>query len=803
MIQDVGNIELCELVETEHKTQCTVCLSYNAAHQSEEARKVHIVTTRSDTHEDSESISSDEESVAGEPVEHSQIAEVPVDMPPVRDTVIRAAMRLMDEVNPRALFEQRAAVMKGVRGPFRNALKLALHEATRSRDEVDQERGWKLFFMLPRMLLHKAPGSGSVSRNKLLERFDIFARGEWIQLVAASEACDDRSAIARRRRGRRQSQQDDIENRVARAETLVQMGELSSARQALEGASVAPGTNATLSALKDESKRPSRLREPLPREVVAHVPAHPFDMDEMMFLRCLRSARRGAAAGPSGMTTEHLRPLLDDWHSMEVLFKAAETFSRGLIPESVVQIVKMGRMTALSKPDGGVRGIVAGDVFRRLVARTMAQQLAKAVLSATSPHPYALSTRAGCECVAHALQGLTELDPRATVTSIDRVSAFDSISRRAMMTGLLQVEGGSSALPLVRMFYGAPSEYLWEDSRGTVHRIPQGEGGEQGDALMPLLFAVGQHNALEAVSAQLWPEERLIAFLDDIYLVTSTVRVGAVYAIAEEQLRLRAQIRIHGGRTKVWNRSGQRPPICDVLERIARIQNPQAVVWRGSNIPTELQGIKVLGTPLGHADFVSRHLRTVTEEQRCLLDRIPMLHDVQSAWLLLLHCAAARANYQIRSVHPDAVAGYAQTHDENLWQCLCCILRIDPGQSSLSLLGELGGLPSDDFGASPRSGNPVDRATGGTPRHSQLESSKRFRSAVAGSRGFRATFVEGIGGRCKARVPPPRCFRERRWQARLATRSCVKNRRRVPRNAVFQDGRQFCGSHSIGGSGAG
>ena len=28
MIQDVGNIELCELLETEPKTQCTACLSY-------------------------------------------------------------------------------------------------------------------------------------------------------------------------------------------------------------------------------------------------------------------------------------------------------------------------------------------------------------------------------------------------------------------------------------------------------------------------------------------------------------------------------------------------------------------------------------------------------------------------------------------------------------------------------------------------------------------------------------------------------------------------------------------------------
>ena len=48
----------------------------------------------------------------------------------------------------------------------------------------------------------------------------------------------------------------------------------------------------------------------------------------------------------------------------------------------------------------------------------------------------------------------------------------------------------------MRLFYGSPSEYMWEDENGTTQIIRQGEGGEQGDALMPLLFAVGQHAAV-------------------------------------------------------------------------------------------------------------------------------------------------------------------------------------------------------------------------------------------------------------------------------------------------------------------
>ena len=63
-------------------------------------------------------------------------------------------------------------------------------------------------------------------------------------------------------------------------------------------------------------------------------------------------------------------------------------------------------MSALRKAYGGVRGIVVGDVLRRLVARTIAQQIGAAVERATAPFQYALKTRAGCECVSHTLQTL-------------------------------------------------------------------------------------------------------------------------------------------------------------------------------------------------------------------------------------------------------------------------------------------------------------------------------------------------------------------------------------------------------------
>ena len=43
-----------------------------------------------------------------------------------------------------------------------------------------------------------------------------------------------------------------------------------------------------------------------------------------------------------------------------------------------------------------------------------------------------------------------------------------------------------------------------------VHTIPQGEGSEQGDPLMPLSFVVGQHQALETVKGQRSDRDHLL-----------------------------------------------------------------------------------------------------------------------------------------------------------------------------------------------------------------------------------------------------------------------------------------------------
>ena len=125
-----------------------------------------------------------------------------------------------------------------------------------------------------------------------------------------------------------------------------------------------------------------------------------------------------------------------------------------------------------------------------------------------------------------------------------------------MMSGLRFMVDGVRLLPFVSAFYGQRSTYLWEDDVGEVHSIPQGEGGEQRDRLMPLLFSLGQHSALSAVSEGLQEGERLFPYLGDLCVVCTPNRVGAVHDLFRVHLWNHCRNSLHAGNTKVWTKSG-------------------------------------------------------------------------------------------------------------------------------------------------------------------------------------------------------------------------------------------------------
>ena len=377
----------------------------------------------------------------------------------------------------------------------------------------------------------------------------------------------------------------------------------------------------------------------------------PVQVDRKNFMRSLKSAPKGSSPGPGGCTYEHLRALLEDVDTFKLLFEAVSSLAQATVPPEIAAALTGARLTALSKPDGGVRGIATGCLLRRLVARTLSKQFATVFEQECAPFQYALSTRTGTDCVGHVIRAATDRDGSATILSVDGIGAYDHVLRAAMLEMLEKMPGAQN----VRLSYATPSKYSWWDDDGQKRTVTQAEGGEQGDPL----FSVGIQGALEEVSAVLQPGEQLCAFLADVYGLCQPARVKVIHDALARALHRVAGIRLHQGKTRVWNKGGVQPDHVDTLGEDA---------WQP-------HGIVVFGTPTLKNQFTRAKLQNRIDEERRLWETIPNVPDLQCGWQILLLSANPRANHTLRTLPPSISSEYGRQHDDGIWNTARTLLR--------------------------------------------------------------------------------------------------------------------------------
>ena len=242
-----------------------------------------------------------------------------------------------------------------LRGRLRQCWNHALRERCRARQEGDfvaEVRAWKLFCLVPMMILYKPRSVGSVGRDELAKRIQDFEEGRWVQLLEA--AFDFEQAV---RRSSQCTEEEQMVRRGQAAQSRVERGQVSRARHELTGAPLAPKNEETLAQLRRQ--RPQEQIKEIPR-AVSFQPDHLLNMDRKIFLDCFRGAPSGVASGP-GCTNEMLRVCLDDQETVSLLFEV--DFARGQ-PPVVCRSLMLATMTAFQKRDGGVRGIATGTSFR-------------------------------------------------------------------------------------------------------------------------------------------------------------------------------------------------------------------------------------------------------------------------------------------------------------------------------------------------------------------------------------------------------------------------------------------------------
>ena len=290
--------------------------------------------------------------------------------------------------------------------------------------------------MTPRHLLGPSEAQGEIGKRVFQDRLRRYLRGERASLLHDATGTPAGSKGS----GRDAKDASKEEARRKAAATKVRLREVGRARQLLTSNGLAPGTSATLEELTDVNLKPPRLTAPLPAAAVNYVPSSPLLLEADALASALRAGGRGSAPDLAGMRYEHLRVLLEDDDSWALFVDLAKNFARADVPLAIMQALRLGKMTALQKDNGKVRGIVAGAVLRRVVCRAVASQHADAFLQATAPFQFALQTPASAEALVMALRAVTDFDPDTVVLNLDGVGAFDHVRRTTFMDKLLRAE---------------------------------------------------------------------------------------------------------------------------------------------------------------------------------------------------------------------------------------------------------------------------------------------------------------------------------------------------------------------------
>ena len=267
----------------------------------------------------------------------------------------------------------------------------------------------------------------------------------------------------------------------------------------------------------------------------------------------LRTARRGVSVGISGLRNEFLRVCLDDDLYFDALFDVGAIFARGEIPSEISGFFKLTRLTALLKPNGRIRGISSGDTFRRLVSKTIARQKQTILRKLVEPFNFGLCHRGGTDALVHLIRFLLDEDPTRVLLSIDGVGAFDHVCRARIFEELRAHDELRDLIPFVTMWYGTASLFYWRDQNGTTHEIRQGDGGEQGDALMPGLFCLAMRRALINIQASLPDGAFVFAYLDDIYIICQRDDTTFCFESTRHHLKTVCHIDVHLGKLAAWS----------------------------------------------------------------------------------------------------------------------------------------------------------------------------------------------------------------------------------------------------------
>ena len=400
---------------------------------------------------------------------------------------------------------------------------------------------------------------------------------------------------------------------------------------------------------------------------------------EVMF--SVTSFDTGSSAGLDGLRPAHLKDLTSrsageaGARLITALTALVNLALRGEVPHPARAAFFGAALTALRKPDGGVRPIAVGCTYRRLATKLALRSIRAELGEQLRPTQLGYGTPGGCEAAVHATRAFSQcLSGDDVIVKIDMKNAFNSARRDQFLSRVR--ETAPSTYHLLWQAYSKPTPLFCG-----VSEISSSTGLQQGDPSGPAVFSLAVHQAVSAVTAPFncW-------YLDD---GTLGGKVTTICSDVRDLISNMAKIGLDIN-----------PAKCEI------ILSPSVSEEQRSSTVREIHQLLPRASVLTHAEMTELGApitKTAAEtimarkkdELDLLFERLHCL-DSHSAFFLLRNCLwLPKLQYLLRAAPIYELPGLLQAMDSKLKSVMTSLTNVrfeDPSWEQAILPGRYGGL---------------------------------------------------------------------------------------------------------------
>ena len=377
-------------------------------------------------------------------------------------------------------------------------------------------------------------------------------------------------------------------------------------------------------------------------------PTISFSMDDLV--EAVNKLNFGSAPGSSGWSFRSISALLsinegdDDSHLKTML----EFFNRavaGDLPDEVFRIWAVSRSVLIPKNENALRPLGIGECFLRIVSKMLNDKVKSELGEKLAPLQLCVGIKGGAEIGAKLAQKVFEFDKLPQI-EIDIENAFNSMSRGRIHNGLRKY--APEIIPFFNKLYKEASPLCL--STGVTVGYSS-TGVRQGHPMAMIYVAVGLHDILVEMK-DLFDAEAdntgrpiselgcIVAYADDINLSAPEWLLPRMLNSLMDKLD-NARLRVNLSKCKA---------LCPTSEHTLNLPGggPAVPAQLHKDLPKEIpivmDGMKILGTPVGTPEYVQTTSIELIKSYLQDLDGIQHLHK-SSAYTLLKMCANQRPNF--------------------------------------------------------------------------------------------------------------------------------------------------------------